>query len=64
MIERLLSDKSLTLITCAFILILPYPTTQFDTINTCMGNFQDILKQRELPCGPLWYDQGVYKIAR
>ena len=29
-----------------------------------MKNFQDILKQRELPYGPLWCDQGVYRIAK
>ena len=44
--------------------ILPYPTTQFDTIYTCMKKFQDILKQRELPYGPLWSDQGVYRIGK
>ena len=29
-----------------------------------MKNFQDILKQHELPYGPLWCDQGVYRIAK
>ena len=29
-----------------------------------MKNFLDILKQRELPYGPLWCDQYVYKIAK
>ena len=29
-----------------------------------MKNFQDISKQRELPYGPLWCDQGVYRIAK
>ena len=29
-----------------------------------MKNFQDILKQPELPYGPLWCDQGVYRIAK
>ena len=29
-----------------------------------MKKFQDILKQRELPYGPLWSDQGVYRIGK
>ena len=29
-----------------------------------MKNFYDVLKQRELPDGPVWCDQGVYKIAK
>ena len=29
-----------------------------------MINFQDILKQRDFPYGPLWCDQSAYKIAK
>ena len=63
-IKSLLSTERVTLTTCAFTPILPYPVTQYDTIYTGMKNFQDILKQPELPYGPLWCDQGVYRIAK
>ena len=29
-----------------------------------MVNFKDVLKQKRLPYGPLWCDEGVYKIAK
>ena len=63
-IKSLLSKQKVTLTTSAFTSILPYPATQFDTICTCMKNFQNILKQRELPYGPLWSDQVVYRIGK
>ena len=63
-IKSLLSTERVTLTTCAFTPILPYPATQYGTIYTCMKNFQDILKQRELPYGPLWCDPDVYRIAK
>ena len=52
-IKSLLSKQKLTSIASAFKLILPHPATQFNTICTCMKNVHDILKQRELPHGPL-----------
>ena len=62
---RLLVEKSLLSKQKATLTkILPNPTTQFETIYTCMKNFQDILKQCELPYGPLWSDQGVYRTAK
>ena len=63
-IKSLLSKQKVSLTISSFTPILPYPATQFDTICTCMENFQDILKQRELPYGPLWSDQAVYRIAK
>ena len=48
----------------AFTPIVPYPATEFDTIFTCMKNFQDVLQQRDLEYGPLWCDEGVYCIAK
>jgi len=48
----------------AFTPIIPYPATEFDTIFTCMKNFQDVLKQRSQEYGPLWCDEGVYRIAK
>ena len=44
----------------AFTPIIPYPATEYDTINTCMRNFQDVLSQNDLEYGPLWCDEGVY----
>ena len=52
-IKSLLSKQKITLITSTFTTILPYPAKQFNTIYICMENFQDILKERELPYGPL-----------
>ena len=48
----------------AFTPIIPYPATEYDTIFTCMKNFQDVLQQRDLDYGPLWSDEGVYWIAK
>ena len=42
----------------AFTPIVPYPATEFDTIYTVMINFQDVLRQKCLRCGPLWSDEG------
>ena len=29
-----------------------------------MKNYQDILNQRNIPYGPLWCDEGVYRIGK
>ena len=34
------------------------------TVFTCMKNFQDVLQRRHLNYGPLWCDEGVYRIAK
>ena len=60
----LLSPKVKSLTNFAFTPILPHPSTEYDTIYTCMVNFKDVLKQKRLPYGPLWCDEGVYKIAK
>ena len=44
--------------------IIPLPTTEYDTIFTCMKNFQDVLQQRHLNYGPFWCDEGVYRTAK
>ena len=49
---------------CAFTPIILHPATQFDTIFTCMKNFQDVLLQKNIPYGPSWSKEGVYRIAR
>ena len=48
----------------AFTPIIPHPATEYDTIFTCMRNFQDVLLQIDLEYGPLWCDEGIYRIAK
>ena len=31
---------------------------------TTIKNFQNVLKQKEVPYGPLWSDEGLYRIAK
>ena len=47
----------------AFTHIIPYPATEQDTVYTCVKNFQNVLIQKDLEYGPLWCDDGVYRIA-
>ena len=44
--------------------IIPPPATEHYTIFTYMKNFQDVLQQRHVNYGPLWCDEGVYRIAK
>ena len=44
--------------------ILPYIVTDYDTIYTCMSNYQDVLQQKNLSCGAVWCDYGVYHLAK
>ena len=60
----ILSDVIAKVSIQAFTPILPYPITEYDSVNTVMKNFQDVLKQKNLPYGPLWCDEGVYHIAK
>ena len=48
----------------SFTPIIPHPATEYDTTFTCMLNFQDVLSQRNQEYGPLWCDEGVYRIAK
>ena len=48
----------------AFTPIIPYPATDFDTVYTCMINFQNVLLQKSLGSNPLWCDDGIYRIAK
>ena len=50
-INSLLSAKTIVSTPIAFALILPYPATKFDSMHTCMINFQDVLLQKKLPYG-------------
>ena len=57
--NSLLSNVKINLTQLAFAPILPYPATDYDAIHTTMINFQDVLKQKEMPYGALWCDEGV-----
>ena len=48
----------------AFAPILPYVATEYDTIHTVMCNFQDVFFQKSQTYGPLWCDEGVYRLAK
>ena len=49
--------------TTAFVPILPYKATEYDSIYTTMINFQDVIKQESQDYGGLWCDKGVYRLA-
>ena len=55
----MLTIKSHSISRVAFAPIIPHPATEFNTIYTATVNFQDVL-----PHGPLWSDEGVYRIAK
>ena len=44
--------------------IILHPAALHDAIFTAMVNFQDVLQQTGLSCGPLWSDEGVYRLAK
>ena len=48
----------------AFTPILPCLATEYDTIHPVMCNFQDVLRQKSQPYGPLWCDEGVYRLSK
>ena len=63
-LNSLLSDNIKTVTRYVFTPIIPHPATEFDTIHTCMKNFQDVLIQKGLEYGPLWSDEDVYQYAK
>ena len=63
-INSVLIKKNMILTREAYTPILPHPATDYDSINTIMINFQDILKQKGADYGALWCDEGVYHIAK
>ena len=62
--KSLLSTQVTSMTQLAFTPIIPYPATEQDTIYTCMENFQYVLTRKNLEYGPLWCDEGVYRIAK
>jgi len=48
----------------AFLPVLPYPVTQYDTVYTAMKNFQEVLQYLKQSKLPVTCDEGVYHIAR
>ena len=61
--NSVLVHKHYPITSIGFTLIIPYPATGYDT-NICMRNFLDVLSQNELEYGPLWCDEGVYRIEK
>ena len=41
-----------------------HPATEYDTINTTMKNFQDVILQNNLQYCPLWCDERIYRLAK
>ena len=62
--NSLLQNQQIVKKKIAFTPILPYVATEYDTIHTVMCNFQDVLHQRSQAYGPLWCDEGVYRLAK
>ena len=48
----------------AFTPIIPHPAMEYGAIFMAMVNFQDSLQKRVMPCGPIWSDEGVYRLAK
>ena len=55
-VKSLLITRNVTLTIEAYTPFIPHPATHYDTINTTMLNFQDVLKQKGAPYGALWCD--------
>ena len=62
--NNLLETNHGSITRAAFTPTIPYLVTEYDTINTAMINFQDVLLLKGLACGPLWSNEGVYRIAK
>ena len=62
--NSLLQSQQIIKTKLAFTPIIPDVATEYDTIHTVMCNFQDVLRQRSQPYGPLWCDEGVYRLAK
>ena len=62
--NSLLQSQQIIKTKVAFTPIIPYVATEYDAIHTVMCNFQDVLRQRSQPYGPLWCDEGVFRLAK
>ena len=62
--NSILMDNKIVETQIAHTPILPYPATCYDSINTTLLNYQDVLLQRGQVCGSFWCDEGVYCIAK
>ena len=62
--NSLLQSQQIIKTKVGFTPIIPYVATEYDTIHTVMCNFQEVLRQRSQPYGPLWCDEGVYRLAK
>ena len=62
--NRVLSEKDITKKRVAFLPVLPYPVTQYDTVYTSLRTFIAILRHVDQSKLPVTSDEGVYHIAR
>ena len=60
----LLGDEVVTKTSIGFTPIFPHPITDFESVYTVMRHFQDVIKQKEQTCGPLWCDEVVHQLAK
>ena len=63
-VNSFFQDTSTRKTKIAFTPILPYVATEYDTTDTVMCNFQDLLFQKSQTYGPLWCDEGVYRLTK
>ena len=57
-----INTKSITRLT--FTSTIPNSAAEYDSIFTTLANFQDILQQKDMSCGTLWFDKGVYRLTK
>ena len=62
--NSLITDECIPLKIVGFLPVLPYPVTVFETVNTSMKSFQNVLGQVQQPHLLVTSDEGVYHIAR
>ena len=63
-VNSFFQDTSTRKTKIAFTPISTYVATEYNTIHTVMCNFQDVLFQKSQTYGPLWCDEGVYRLAK
>ena len=57
-----INTKSITRLT--FASKIPHSAAEYDSIFTTLANFQDILRQKDMSCGTLWFDKGIYSLTK
>ena len=62
--NSLLRKKTIVPTFIAFAINFSISAAEFDSINTCVINFQDVLIQKKLPYRAFWCDKNVDRIAK